>query len=653
MQEQWVFLAVIALLVVGVAGGGIWARRAYRRLSDRHQSLVVVHEFVQQATVTASVREQARGLLLRTRQLLRAGRLELIVFDYHDFGDRHIRIGANDAYASTAVSGVGDRLLDRVMDTGEPMLLARGTQDVEARQWLQARGARDALAVALPSSTRGCIVLLDRLDGDTFTDDDLTMVQTLASHLVMSLRGSRLVEQLTHDATHDALTGLGNRTFLSQRVETVLSGPGQVPEAAVLLLDLDKFKEVNDAFGHHVGDALLREVATRLVTTVGDLGTVSRLGGDEFAVLVVGREATDAAPTLAHNILEALGRPISLVDAVVTTQASIGIGLAGPDLSEADVLRHADTAMYAAKEGPDPVVVYGEHLERGRTERMRLLADLHIALERDEIKVLYQPQLDLRTNAIHSVEALARWEHPVLGWVSPEVFVPLAESSGLIEQLTHQVLDQALAQARRWQDDGLDLAVAVNLSPHNVNTMRLVEDVASALARAGVPADRLVLEITESSVMADPDRAVSLLQRLVDLGVTLSLDDFGTGYSSLAYLQRLPVSEVKIDKAFVMGLADPEQAHASAVLIRSILTLSANLGLEVVAEGVEDAQTLELLRSGGCDLIQGYHLSKPVPADRVAAVVERHGGREAVRVPGPRSHLSAVNEDGTLGRHLA
>jgi EAL domain-containing protein (putative c-di-GMP-specific phosphodiesterase class I) len=236
-----------------------------------------------------------------------------------------------------------------------------------------------------------------------------------------------------------------------------------------------------------------------------------------------------------------------------------------------------------------------------------------LALERDELELHYQPQLDLRSNEIVSVEALVRWRHPRLGLLAPDAFIPLAESSGLIEGLTQQVLRKALRQCREWCDEGIDLVMAVNLSAANINNADLADDVAGALHEAGVSADRLVLEITESSVMGDPRRTVPILNGLAQLGVTLSLDDFGTGYSSLAYLQRLPVSEIKIDRSFVTGMmsSDEAQAEASQLLVRSILTLGGSLGLRVVAEGVEDAEALEMLRRLGCDLAQGYHLGPP------------------------------------------
>jgi EAL domain-containing protein (putative c-di-GMP-specific phosphodiesterase class I) len=279
--------------------------------------------------------------------------------------------------------------------------------------------------------------------------------------------------------------------------------------------------------------------------------------------------------------------------------------------------------MYAAKSHDDSIVVYDPELDRGRAERLALGADLQLALNRHELELHYQPKLDLATGMICGVEALVRWNHPRLGVLDPETFIPLAEANGLIEQLTPHVLRMALKQCRLWRDAGLDVTVAVNLSARNVGNPQLPDTVRLALAEAGLPTDRLVLEITESAVMDDPERTVPILERLASTGVTLSLDDFGTGYSSLSYLHRLPVRELKIDRSFVRGLADPDDARASEALIRSIAGLGESLKLNIVAEGVEDAETIDLLRLYGCDVAQGYYIGRPEPADRMTARLHR------------------------------
>jgi diguanylate cyclase (GGDEF)-like protein len=407
---------------------------------------------------------------------------------------------------------------------------------------------------------------------------------------------------------------------------------------AVLLLDLDRFKEVNDALGHHVGDELLRVVADRLRSAVPEGAVVARLGGDEFAVLLRPSSAVLArAQAVAADIDRALAQPVQLAEGLVSTGASLGIAVSTPGLNESDMLRHADTAMYAAKATGRPVL-YSDELDKGRVERLAMLADLHHALERDELELLYQPQLDLATGSIVAVEALVRWRHPALGLLAPDSFIPLAESTGLIHPLTDVVLRKALRQCRVWSDAGLQLTVAVNLSARSVDTS-LADKIARALDEADLPASQLILEITESAVMDDPDRAVPVLRRVADLGVKLSLDDFGTGYSSLSYLQRLPVQEVKIDRSFVFGLGGPTSSYASAALIRSIITIGENLGLRIVAEGVEDAGVLDTLRSLGCDLAQGYHIGRPGTPEQLLTLLE---GLRQARKPG-RGNLRSVS----------
>jgi len=623
------------VLLLGLTAMTAVFYRSYLSLRHRHQSLALTHDFVEQSLSASTLEELAALLLEPTRELLNASTVQLVV--HREEGDVQLCSTEGEALSTlySPPTGPGDDLIARACVRMESIVIPRTTRDQGMRDWLAARAAADAMIVPLSSEgVHGVLIAQDRMgQASTFTADDLTLLGTLAGHLAVALRGIRLVEQLRFDATHDALTGLPNRTLLAERIEQALSpdtadtvSHTSSEQSAVLLLDLDRFKEVNDALGHHVGDELLRVVGARIRACVPEAGTVARLGGDEFAVLlpktVAGQVGTpSAAERTAKTILNELTSPVALTDAVVSTQASIGIALACSGMTGADLLRRADTAMYAAKAGDDPIVVHSQDLDRGRAERLTLLADLALALEHGQLELCYQPQLDLGTNEVASVEALVRWRHPRRGLLGPGAFIPLAESGGLIEELTRQVLQQALRQCRRWRDAGLDLAVAVNLSAHSVNDADLAENVAAALAAAGLPADRLIMEITESSVMGDPSRTVPILQRLADIGVTLSLDDFGTGYSSLAYLQKLPVREVKIDRSFITGLKGTDEALASAVLIRSILTIGANLGLRVVAEGVEDTHALEFLRGLGCDLAQGYFIARPLPAEEVGDLV--------------------------------
>jgi EAL domain-containing protein (putative c-di-GMP-specific phosphodiesterase class I) len=288
-----------------------------------------------------------------------------------------------------------------------------------------------------------------------------------------------------------------------------------------------------------------------------------------------------------------------------------------------DLLRHADTAMYAAKAAGLAWETYSPSLDKGRAERLELLGDLRLALDGDQLQLYYQPKLDLDLGRVASVEALVRWDHPTRGLLAPDVFIPLAESTGLIDQLTAVVLAKALQQCRLWRDAGHDLSVAVNFSARNVNNMELPELISAALVAAGLPADRLIVEITESAIMGDPERTVPTLNRLAATGVTLSLDDFGTGHSGLAYLHQLPVGEVKIDRSFVMGLLSADGTRTSSAVVQSIIRLGRDLDLRIVAEGVENQEMLERLHELGCHVVQGYHIGRPAPRDRVLETISK------------------------------
>jgi diguanylate cyclase (GGDEF)-like protein len=597
-----------------------------------------VQDFVTAGQAARTSRELAATMVEQIQHLLRASRVEFTT--YPETGGHRtepgLRVQVGEDVGTVVEpmtpADVDLFVLGHVRQHRTAVLTGR-TADPVARAWLARHGVEEALIVPTErSGPCGSVVAFGRSgDSSTFTPDDLSLLQTLTGHLAVALQGRRLVERLRFEATHDALTGLPNRALLKERMCESLQGAvgGRRGRPCVLLLDLNNFKEVNDAFGHPVGDQLLQHVARRLSGL--DLGeaTVARLGGDEFAVFLPGaapdpshtslvdddqqtvvRRACDLAVALAA----ALEVPVDLPEITVSTDASIGICVGTGRQSHDDLLRHADRAMYAAKDDGAPYVVYSAELDRGRVERLAMLADLRRALDREELDVHYQPKLDLTFGVVTSVEALVRWNHPVLGPLSSEVFIPLAESTGLIEQLTRLVLGKALRQCRRWQDAGLDLAVAVNLSARNVNDQGLPDQVSAALLAAGLPPHRLILEITESSIMGDPERTVPTLERLRDIGVTLSLDDFGTGYSSLSYLQRLPVREVKIDRSFILGLGLSSQRHASEVLVRAIIGLGKSLDLRIVAEGVETHEVLRELQRLGCHVAQGYHVGRPVPA---------------------------------------
>jgi diguanylate cyclase (GGDEF)-like protein/PAS domain S-box-containing protein len=417
---------------------------------------------------------------------------------------------------------------------------------------------------------------------------------------------------LAHQARHDALTGLPNRAFmqesLSNAIETLR---GTSTPFALLLLDLDRFKDVNDSLGHGVGDAVLQRVGQRLLDSVRPTDVIARFGGDEFAVLLPGARRS-VALEVANRLHHTLSLPIELEGVQLDLGVSIGITVAPEHGQDAEVLmRRADTAMYVAKRGGTGIAVHDVEMDVDNAERLRLTADLRHAIDNDELVLHYQPKIEAGGRLV-GVEALVRWQHPARGLLGPDVFIPLAEQAGIIESLTGWILRSARQQQASWRADGLDLTMAVNLSMRNVHDPQLVETVRELLQVHA--AGGFEVELTETTLMADADRAQSQLNRLRALGVRVAVDDFGTGYSSLAYLKRLSVDELKIDRCFVRDLARDERDRA---LVQATVGMAHSLGLRVVAEGVEDAETLEILRGIGCDMVQGYHISRPLPAHKL------------------------------------
>ena len=448
-------------------------------------------------------------------------------------------------------------------------------------------------------------------------------------------RMRRQMETIEYQVLHDALTGLPNRTHFAAMVEDVLTRSGG--HAAVMLVDLDRFKDVNDTLGHASGDLLLAELGQRLVAAVSDDERVARLGGDEFGI--VSARATDAraATELAEHVRVALARPIEVAGVSLEVQASAGIALAPEHCDDADeLLRMADVAMYAAKRALAPQI-YAPSLDENSPARLALVSQLRHALTRDEIVLHYQPQIDLRTGALHGVEALVRWRHPRRGMLAPDEFLPVAEHAGLMRALTRHVLEQALRQACAWNEAGYALLVAVNVSGRDLVDSRLSDEIAGALHEHGVDPTTLELEITESTLLSDPGRAAAVLGKLGDLGVRLAIDDYGTGYSSLAHLKRLPVDALKIDKSFVTRMTSEP---SDAMIVRSTIDLAHSLGLRVVAEGVEDETTRLGLAGMGCDIAQGYLFSRPLPAAAVTEWLRSQATVVPLRRPFPTAAAS-------------
>jgi diguanylate cyclase (GGDEF)-like protein len=436
---------------------------------------------------------------------------------------------------------------------------------------------------------------------------------------------SRRLRQQARDnerlALHDALTGLANRSLFRDRAEqAVRAARRDAGFVAVLLIDLDRFKEVNDTLGHHNGDLLLQEVARRLQATTRETDTVARLGGDEFGVVLSRVGSIDEALTIAANIRYAVNEPMTLSSVLVDVDVSVGVVLYPTNGDDIDVLlQRADIAMYTAKREGSGVESYHVDNDDYSTTRLALVAELRLAIENDELCLEFQPKFDLTTMRIAGVEALVRWEHPDRGLLSPIEFIPTAERTGLIRQVTSHVLVLALDQLQRWHARGIDTSVSVNLSTRDLLDLELPDRLADLLTARGLPADRLCLEITETALLTDPVRTRSVVDRLTTMGVRFSIDDFGTGYSSLAYLEQLPVHEIKIDKTFIQRFG---QSDHDAAVVRAIVDLGHNLGLDVVAEGVESPHALQTLRRLGCDLAQGYLLARPLAPDAVALLIQ-------------------------------
>jgi diguanylate cyclase (GGDEF)-like protein len=427
----------------------------------------------------------------------------------------------------------------------------------------------------------------------------------------------RQMEEIEHQALHDALTGLPNRARFRDRVEEALQEHGD--GLAVLLIDLDRFKEVNDTLGHESGDLLLKQVGRRLVESLADPDTVARLGGDEFAVLAHEVQSPEEALGLAHRLRRALEAAFSLRGLRIEVEASVGIALVPEHGHEVDtLLRHADVAMYLSKESHSGAELYSPARDDYSPDRLRLVGELRGALTRGEVEVHYEPKVSLVSGRIEGLEALVRWAHPTLGTLSPDRFIPLAEHTGLIRPLTRHVLEEALRQCRAWRAQGLDLDVAVNLSGRDLLDLQLPDEVESILRRWEIDASRLELEITEGTILSDPVRTRAILVRLKQLGVRIAIDDFGSGYSSLGYLRRLPLDVLKIDKSFVLNMLKDED---DAAIVRSTIDLAHNLGLQVVAEGVENEETRAALVRLRCDRAQGYLFSRAILPERVPALV--------------------------------
>ena len=502
-------------------------------------------------------------------------------------------------------------------------------------------GSRGVIEVEIPNAAIAAAAAAESRDVYTVLGLGLgALFLALLPFIILAARRLRSAQVVHAQELHvDDATGLPNRAAFyehahAQLVASTAAGEG----VALVLIDLDRFKEINDSLGHGAGDEVLKHVAARLRHALRDGDLIARLGGDEFAILVPNVPDAERAERIAWKISEQLNEPFTIQGIKLDIAASIGIALS-PDHG-ADVptlMRRADVAMYTAKHAHAGVNVYDAAEDPNSADHLSLIADLRTAIETGGLELHYQPKALLENGHVEGVEALCRWTHTDRGFISPGVFIPIAEQTGLVKHLTLWVVDEALRQAREWRRAGIGLSISVNISAQNLKDPRLTEDFSALLAKYDAEADWITLEVTESAVMEDPEVAIARLDDLAGMGLEISIDDYGTGYSSLAYLKRLPISELKIDRSFVMNITSDQK---DALIIGSTVELGHNLGLRVVAEGVEQEADWIGLQLLGCDIAQGYFLGRPMPASALLAWLAEPG-REYAKVPAWRMEQMA------------
>jgi diguanylate cyclase (GGDEF)-like protein len=618
-----------AWLLVVMAVVMFMAYRAYGSVRQKHESLELLYESTQVAQHSLHMESTLVGLLNQARDMFRADAAEVVLFASGE-GEPALRTSIGPNGRSEVMRSVRldptQGVWARVAAEGQPILLARPIKNERLHDHFAAFGIKDAMVAPLrgKGATFGTMLVGNRLgDFSTFNEEDMQLFETLVNHASVALENGRLVDSLRQKAEenerlalHDVLTGLPNRALFQVAVRNALASAKRERSAiAVMLMDLDRFKEVNDTLGHHHGDLLLQQVARRLQEVLRESDIVARLGGDEFAILLPHLDDSLSSVEAAKKVLHALERPFEIQHLTLDVGGSIGIAIYPENGADADtLLKQADVAMYLAKESHSGYELYNYERDGYSPDRLGLVAELRSAIDEAGFHFMYQPMVDLRNGRVTGFEALVRWRHPRHGLVPPDEFIPIAEHTGMIKPLTTLVLNSALRQSGLWALDGSVHKVSVNISARSLLDVHFPEEIAAVLTRWNVPPSSLQLEITESSIMADPERSRETVSRLSDMGVSLSIDDFGTGYSSLSHLKGLPVKEVKIDKSFVMNMACDAN---DAAIVRSIIELGHNLGLQVVAEGVESRALLDSLVEWGCDLAQGFHLSRPLDPDHL------------------------------------
>ncbi|HEX4490097.1 MAG TPA: EAL domain-containing protein [Acidimicrobiia bacterium] len=616
-------IAATVLIAIPVAMIAV-AYRSYTSLWKRYANLQLFYDFTRAIGGSQRAESVLESILEQARELLRADVAELTLESPDPDGPVFALRAQGDMPFETSVPAhllPSEWMRGRVIGEGKTVLVPRSTKQADEQEHLDWLCVRDCIVAPLHGAKGvvGTLTVGDRLgETSTFDAQDARLLETLANHSSVALENGRLVDRLSrevsereHQAMHDALTGLPNRANLFERLEEALEERSSNEAVAVLLMDLDRFKDINDALGHDTGDEVLRLVARRVRAALDEHATVARLGGDEYSIVLPHIADADAAAAVAHEIRTRLSAPLPVAGMALEVGGSIGIALAPAHGTDAATLmKHADIAMYEAKRAQG-VGVYEPESDDFSVRRLELAGALRRAIDDGELLVFYQPKARLSDGAIIGAEALVRWQHPEYGMLPPDEFISIAERTGLIGPLTHFVARRAIAQCRSWHAKGWDLNVAVNLSVVGLIDVELPEMIDGMLKVAGLDPSYLTMEITETSIM-DTGRTVAAIDRLARLGIRLSIDDFGTGYSSLSYLQKLPVHEVKVDKSFVMSMSGNE---SDAAIVKSIIDLAHNLDLKVVAEGVENHDSWERLDRFGCDIAQGYYLSRPIPPD--------------------------------------
>jgi len=606
LRTLWVMAVPIASTVV--------ALNTYTTLRRRQGHL----EFLSRSMRTmqgSQFRASVHELLEAARTMLSAEFAELIVVA-HPAPQSALRSAVSPLeqvlMEPFTLTDIRRRALEVVSSQEAAALLPEFRQSHPLDEYLAELGLKDALVTALRGSDRlfGMVVVGNRMgDVATFTHDDRRLFETFASHSAALLENDRVKNQLRHQAFHDSLTGFANRVLFAEHVRKALiaAASGARPPA-VLFLDLDDFKKVNDSLGHSAGDQLLLAAANRVRKSVRPGDVVARLGGDEFAILLA--QSTRAeSEAVADRLVDGLRAPFTVDDTEVRVHASIGIASAHAGIAVDDILRNADAAMYSAKtNGKGSYAWYDPAMHIASQRRHELAMTLEGSVDRDEIEAYYQPIVALDTGRIVGLEALARWRHPQRGLVLPDDFIPIAEETGAMPPIGRAILEIACRQLGDWRSRHRfhdELLMTVNLSQSELRNRQLTADIEHVLSETGIPPERLVLEITESSAMHHPETTLDMLTRLRRLGVRIALDDFGTGYSSLSHLRDLPIDMLKIAKPFI------DRIEEESTFVDAILRLAETLGLEVVAEGIESKQQAEVLRSLGCSLGQGYYYAKP------------------------------------------